>query len=138
MKSHLKIKIKSLAEEARIIRAEERKHIKSAHWCRFHSEMLGYEAWYQNYWSLRQHRLGLRAEQRAALLAYGFLRGRAYRQIEPKTLYDTPPYCRKGPNWTRVADIVLKFGKDQWGHQKATMFDTLKAWREAKPSAKAA
>lgn len=79
----LKVKIKHLAEEARIIRAEERKANK-----------LG-EYDLQN--SLHLHRTGkLRREARATLLAYQFLRGIPYAACEPsaKTLPDTKAFQR--------------------------------------------
>lgn len=66
-KTYLKIKIKSLAEEARIIRHEEKK-------------------WYgpsETRTGLYLHRVrDVRSEARAALLAYGFLRGRPYAALE--------------------------------------------------------
>jgi hypothetical protein len=62
----LKIKIKSLAEESRIIRKEERK-------CKFLSRRE----------SLKAHRTGVvRNEQRLSLLAYAFLKGRPFSSVE--------------------------------------------------------
>lgn len=90
VKTHLKIKISSLAAEARIIRREERKW-KGTHPMR------------QN---LHLHRTkDVRYEQRSSLIAYGFLRGRAYRQIEQKNHPD-----RKKPNWTNIIEIATRFG----------------------------
>lgn len=54
----LKIKLKSLADEARCIRREEQ--LRQGGWLRL---------------ELRQHRLGLRTEARATVLAYTFVRG---------------------------------------------------------------
>jgi hypothetical protein len=83
---YLKIKIKSLAAEAAIIRQEELKwHGTSS--ARF---------------NLHQHRvIDVRRESRAAQLAYGFLRGRAYRVMEAKA-YDVP-------DWAKVQKIVERF-----------------------------
>lgn len=80
----LKVKLKSLAAEARIIRDMERKHP---------------DFWYQ----LREHRKGVvRDSARHTQLAYGFLRGREYRQIEPK--------CHKSPDFDQVEKMVKKYG----------------------------
>ena len=79
----LKVKIKHLAEEARIIRAEERKANQAG------------EYDLQN--SLHLHRTGkLRREARATLLAYQFLRGIPYAACEPsaKTTPDTKAFQR--------------------------------------------
>lgn len=89
---YLKVKICSLAAEATIIRQME--HRWRPRW-RSHQD--------QTFFGLRSHRTcDVRREQRAALLAYGYLRGRAYQAIEFK--------CDEAPNWTRVGEIVLKFG----------------------------
>ena len=81
---YLKVKIKSLAEEARIIRKEENK--RGPLW-----------------WGLRLHRTGIvKSEARAALLAYGFLRGLTYRQIEANTKF--------APDWARVKKLVDRYG----------------------------
>lgn len=95
MRIYLKIKICSLAEEAKIIRRHERR-LKAKP--RAPGE-LPPAAW----WGLNSHRrFDVRTEQRAALLAYGFLRGRRYRQIEAK--------CHEPPDWKRVCQLVDKFG----------------------------
>jgi len=87
-KTYLKIKIKSLAEEARIIRREEKR----------------FPGWHGTRTGLYLHRVQVvRREARAALLAYGFLRGRRYERIEAK---------RRGeePDWRRVTQLVQKYG----------------------------
>jgi len=88
-KIQLKVKVKSLAEEARIIRKEERK-AKGRD-----SQLLS---------SLQCHRrISLREESRSAQLAYAFLRGLQYEQVERK--------CKTPPNWYRVKQLVEKFGR---------------------------
>jgi hypothetical protein len=92
-RAYLKVKIKSLAEEARIIREEERKP---------HADIneFGYSA---KRTGLYNHRVGtVRREARAALLAYGFIRGRKYRQIEVKNNTE--------PDWEAVQRMVVKYG----------------------------
>lgn len=96
MLTYLKVKIKSLAEEARIIRKEERKTVG-----RLRAALL-------------EHRvIDVRREARATQLAYGFLRGRSYRQLENKCRSEHPPFDRAGPNWSRVEKMILKYGPDK-------------------------
>lgn len=86
-RAFLKVKLKSLAAEAKIIRKEEKKNPRL-------------------FLELRQHRIGIvRTEARATLLAYAFLRGRLYKQVEAK--------CHQGgnPDWTKVDAMVRKYGK---------------------------
>lgn len=138
--AYLKIKIKSLADEARTIRIDERKHLahgRAQPQRDIHSEP------YRTFFGLQTHRLNLRPEIRAALIAYGYLRGRAYRQIEPCTRHDREPYDRPGPNWDRVADLVVKYGPapEAGGppaivkERKQAIATNLKAWRDVKADA---
>jgi len=123
--AYLKVKIKSLAEEACIIRHEERKYLRSSRWLRRNNgPELGTAL--STWGGLNTHRLQLRVEQRAAFLAYGYLRGRAYRQIEQAPCYLKAPFCRPGPSWSRVQDLVLKYGPDK---DKKALWDKLVAWR---------
>jgi hypothetical protein len=81
----LRVKVKSLAAEARIIRQEE---LRS-------SGMLRDE--------LRNHRvIQLRFEARSAHLAYGFIKGRSLVQMENK--------ASTKPNWKRIKEICKKYG----------------------------
>jgi len=82
----LKVKVKSLAAESRIIRKEEG---------RARGELRD---------QLRAHRRQeVRREQRATQLAYGYLRGIAMTRIEPKPLSD--------PDWKRVEAMVKRYGE---------------------------
>ena len=90
---YLKVKIKSLAEEAKIIRREERKPHKDMDSCGYSAERIG----------LWCHRTGIvRQEARHTLLAYGFIRGRKYWEMEAS--------CEFPPNWDRVKKLVEKYG----------------------------
>ena len=81
----LKVKVKSLTAEARIIRLEE---------ARSRGDLRE---------ELRAHRRkDVRREQRATQLAYGYLRGIARARVEPKPLTE--------PDWTRVEAMVKKYG----------------------------
>jgi hypothetical protein len=114
---YLKVKIKSLAAEARIIR-KETKRAKRA--------------------SIRDglalHRKGpVRFEARHTHLAYGFLRGLEYRQMEQKA--HTPP------DWDKVRRMIERYGAHlEWGSEdcgysdyeirKITVLKRFDEWRE--------
>lgn len=90
---YLKVKIKSLAEEAKIIRKEEQRPHRDTDECGYSAERTG----------LREHRITVvRSAARHALLAYGFIRGRKYQNIEPEGSSE--------PNWEEVKRQVLKYG----------------------------
>lgn len=79
----LRVKIKSLAEEARIIRREERRCRDSLTRTVGHDEQRAALA--GSYASLRAHRVvDVRREARYSLLAYALIRGRTYRSQEAK------------------------------------------------------
>lgn len=82
----LKIKIKSLAEESRIIRREEgrcRGYIKD---------------------ELHAHRVGVvRKETRDTNIAYGLIRGKTYQSIE-RPGKDNPP------DWKNVHKMYVRYG----------------------------
>lgn len=88
---HLRVKIKSLAEEARIIRKEEKKALKL-------SPRTGDNGYCPTYESLRTHRKGVVGyEARHSLLAYGFLRGMPYAYMEQRLkdiTWDQPEFSR--------------------------------------------
>lgn len=85
-RTQLKVKIKYLAEEARIIKREEEKARDSA---------------LRD--SLYRHRIDVvRDEARHSLLAYGLIRGREYAEMEGST--------RKSPDFDRVEKLARRFG----------------------------
>jgi hypothetical protein len=95
MKTYLKIKIHTLADEARHIQREKKRWIKKDG-RRDHPLRL----------SLHWHnRDVVRPESRAAHLAYGYLRGRKYRQMEAK--------CYSPPDMSRVRILVKSFGLEK-------------------------
>ena len=85
---HLKVKVKTLAAESRIIRKEARKT----------SGMVK--------WAMNDHRKGIvRRHSRTNLLAYGFLRGLPYEAMESK--------CKEKPNFEEVSKVMKRFGGDE-------------------------
>ena len=104
MNVYLKVKIKSLAEEARIIRHEEVKR-RASNFKKLHADIQQQADSERS--SLHLHRtIDVRVETRAALLAYGFLRGRKYSQVE------TPPKKPTGKEipLKRVVRLISKYG----------------------------
>jgi hypothetical protein len=94
--AQLRVKIKSLAAEATIIRFEEEKALRRA---------IPHD-------SLHRHRVyDVACEQRAALLAYAYIRGQSYDKAENVPGWKINPSCVK-PNVTRISEIVLKYGAD--------------------------
>jgi hypothetical protein len=100
--THLKIKLKTLAAEARIIRLEECK-ARDAGRKGLRSDRDDYDRHYRAFQDLRDHRTGIvRSVARINNLAYGFLRGRSYAEMEPKT--------RTAVNFEEVLKLVKRFG----------------------------
>lgn len=104
---HLKIKIQTLADEARHIRRDERKALSHARYLNKKGSEKTASA-YRVYEDLNDHRRGvLRQVARNNHLAYGCLRGTPYERIEQK--------CRPhwaSPNWKDVRQIAVRFGGD--------------------------
>lgn len=81
----LRVKVKSLAEEARIIRREEQ---KSHGWIRD---------------QLYLHRINeVRRAARDAHIAYGLIKGRTIEQMEPGR--------KSEPNWEAINKMLKKYG----------------------------
>lgn len=110
----LKVKIKSLADEARTIRKEELK-------------LCGAPVNPQRE-ELYLHRTrDVRGEQRAALLAYAFIRGKPYGAQEraPMNLDNWTM-----PDWKRVAQLVRKFGPKGMMDNGTTDADKVQALKD--------
>jgi hypothetical protein len=116
---YLKVKIKSLAAEAQIIRKEERKAKSAYHYSKGKQGLA--ERFVKDeseFFGLRNHRkFDVRSESRAALVAYGYLRGKSYQAIEN-------PDEKNPPKWDRVFRLAEKYG----GLTTNTE-DKIKEWR---------
>lgn len=141
---YLKVKIKSLAAEQAIIRHEERKQLGSRRWLtkKNLNDQDQIQTADRTWDGLRNHRLNLRLELRAALVAYGYLRARAYRQIEQSPWWLKTPFCRQGPDWSRVVDMIWKYGpfnrsasKAEIEKAKKVLWDQIVEWRKITPAA---
>lgn len=102
---YLKVKLKSLMAEAKIIRTEEKRN-------KYHRNGLALH-----------RRTILRNESRHTFLAYGFLRGRTYQQIEKS---------QRPADWDKVRKMVEKYGVSIGD------FDTLRDYAAAKDQQTAA
>lgn len=122
MKSYLKIKVVSLGDEARRIRKDEQKWLKKARRADARlaaatndpsiSERAGGDVAaasernkafaYKNFFGLREHRIDVvKAECRAATIAYAFARKKSYASVE-RTTYTKP-------DWDKVEKIARDF-----------------------------
>lgn len=101
---HLRVKIRSLAAEQKIIRNEEQRVRRRRSYREKNPEAVA------AFWSLRKHRVGdLGWEVRCSLLAYACLRGRSYESCEPRTC-GTESEAVWRHRWERVAKIAARFG----------------------------
>lgn len=141
---YLRVKIKDLGEEARSIKLEELKRKKRNRKIFLKTGINPNDGGIVDhkyrtddvFWGLRHHRVwDVRREARASQLAYAFLRGRSYRQVEKEG--STP---LDSSMFERVAQLIAKFGNRKEPGFKEAIYGELKAWLEAVPleAAKAA
>jgi len=102
MLSHLQVKVWNLAQEAHYIRSKEKKWKDRARAARAKAKDPKFSE--DNFWSMRNHRMELRVESRCSQLAYGFLRGRKYHQMED--------VAYSAPDWSRIENIAKRFSQD--------------------------
>jgi len=101
----LRVKVKSLAAEARIIRQAELREKKRKQ--RYDDEIRA---------RLHSHRvLDVRRHSRCAHLAYGFIRGRTHLQMENKVI--------RQPDWEEVKRLCKKYGPRGWNGPTAEQVD---------------
>ena len=113
MRSAVKVKIKTLAAEAKIIRKEETK-----------------ASTYLQERLLRTHRVTVvRNEARAAQIAYGYIRGKRFDQIEQKKEGKSPISIFM---LNRIVDMVLRHGPMRLLYQpkdvKEATFQAITKW----------
>lgn len=102
MSVKLRVKIKSLAAEAQFIRIEEQRAKVNARWARDKGKNSQEAA--ELCASLRNHRVHtVRSEARSTQLAYGYLRGRTYLQIEQSRRRDN------SPDWDAIRRMVKRY-----------------------------
>jgi hypothetical protein len=112
----LKIKIKSMSMEQRIIKHETVKALATDkwNWKQDHKDGANHDfgRFDSGFGSLRFHRLfNVRPEIRSANIAYGLLRGRTLEQLEtPRTEKSLARKPYREPDWPRIETIMKKFG----------------------------
>ena len=125
--THLKIKIKTLAAEASFIRKEERKALKAGRYWHYadaprdpdKSGRAMADA-YRTYESLHEHRTGIvRTVARTNLLAYGFLRGTSYAEMES--------YSKTDPDWNSIEKLAKRFGSKEDQERWASWLEVAQA-----------
>ncbi|MDR3503029.1 MAG: hypothetical protein P4L79_10660 [Legionella sp.] len=98
----LRVKIKSLTEETKIIRDEERTAKWKAKAAAARAKQESQEKHTSHFYRLHNHRTNdIRQEMRATHLAYGFLRGKSYREMER--------FSYTQPNWEKIEKMVEKY-----------------------------
>ncbi|WP_438980286.1 hypothetical protein [Polynucleobacter sp.] len=128
MKTYLKIKLNHLAAEARINKKEKHKWMRKA--------AIGRQrAWEKEMENptkatmadlIHNHRMiAIRPEARDSNLAYGFLRGRSYAQIEAKRFTD--------PNWSNIKANIKRFHAPQYGSTSG-IDKRFEEWKAAAPA----
>jgi len=102
--AELRVLLRSLSEESRIIRHEMGRELKRRRRSVSRNGRAELQKWHgQQYESLCEHRLKVvRPAYRVAHLAYAFLRGIPYREVEAKTRNGIP--CAD-----EIADLVVRF-----------------------------
>lgn len=132
MNEFLKVKLKSLAEEARIIRHEKRRAKARARWLRknasYRADATDSAIWKASMVvnNLHKHNVQVvRKEQRASYLAYGFLRGMPYKRIEQR--------IKSEPDWDRVQNIASRFTNGENGYaDPRVVAQKIAEWKDAK------
>jgi hypothetical protein len=138
MKSHLKVKVVSMSMEMTYIRRQEGKWKSRARYARQkqkHDSILYAE---RNFWSHHWHRHELKTEARSAHLAYGYMKGRSYSQMENVCYGPLKGYGSSEPNWEAIEAMVERFTMDEthpqtWMQVFAEWLDEAKKWYEGNP-----
>jgi hypothetical protein len=144
MRSHLQVKVGSLADEMKRIHRLEIKWKARGKAARQRQKQQADEKTAnsilyaeKNFWSLRLHRKDLKFEARTSHLAYGFMRGRAYSEME--YIAYGKERGRIPPDWDDIAAMVERFTKDETSDQRdvqqkfAEWLAAAKAWYDGNP-----
>jgi hypothetical protein len=103
-KQYLKIKAVSLTAEAKLIRKDEIKMLKASMESAAKGKSKIAEKQEAIFKGLQWHRIwDVRNEARVTNIAYGFLRGHEYKNIERNTT--------KKIRWRRVEDLAMRYGE---------------------------
>lgn len=146
MRSHLKVKVFTLAAEMTYIRRQEEKWKNKARYARqrqhatadlsAQAKAISSQAYAENaFWSHRHHRYGLKEDVRNSHLAYGCMRGVPYSQMEIMCYGALKGYSTSEPDWKSIESMVERFSKDETSPQDfmqshAQWLEAAKVWYE--------
>lgn len=138
MRSHLKVKVFTLAAEMTYIRRQEEKWKTKAKIARARQKQNSVEYAEKNFWSQRSHRDGLKTEARNTHLAYGCMKGVSYPKMEHICYGPIKGYGSSEPDWAVIESMVERFSKDETNPQDimqkfAEWLAEAKVWYEANP-----
>lgn len=133
MKSHLKVKVFALSAEMTYIRRQEAKWKNRARYARLKGKSDAYQ--HQALCSHQAHRYELKTEARNSHLAYGYLKGRPYQQMEQICYGQLKGFGSSEPDWKAIESMVERFTKDETTPQDvmqkfAEWLADAKAWYE--------
>jgi len=144
MRSHLKVKVFTLAAEMTYIRRQEKKWKTKAKLARqrqratadllAQAKAISSQAYAENvFWSHRHHRYGLKEDARSSHLAYGCMQGVRYSQMESMCYGPLKGYGSSEPDWKSIESMVERFSKDEttpqeWMQKYAEWFAAAKVW----------
>lgn len=126
MRSHLKVKVFSLSAEMTYIRKQELKWKNKARIARQRQKETAVQYAENNFWSLRSHRTGLKAEARTTHLAYGFLKGIPYSKMEHICYGSFKGLGSSEPAWVAIGSMVGRFTGDE--HDYREMMQRFGEW----------
>jgi len=148
MKSHLQVKVFSMSAEMSYIRRKEEQWKNRARYARQKVADFAKAANAQHvdaqrsvdyaeksFWSLRHHREDMKVEARTTHLAYGFMKGRSYEQMEHICYGQLKGYGSTEPQWGRIEARVERFTKDEsipqdWMQRFTQWLEAAKVWYE--------
>ncbi len=136
MKSHLKVKVVSLAAEMTYIRRQELKWKNKARYARQKQKQEAVKYAEDNFWSLRHHRsMVLKYQIRTSHLAYGAMKGVPYSKMEPICYGVFKGQGAGEPYWSKIEAEIERFSKDEPNPQEimqrfAEWLSDAKAWYE--------
>lgn len=119
MRSHLRVKIKSLGVEAGLIRLEERRAKANARWERANQQPEEAARTEAERYSLQMHRLRVvRPQARAVLLAYAFMRERDCPEAQGSSR----------PNFQMISENLKRFGIALDVRNEDDRYDLIRNW----------
>lgn len=127
MRSHLKVKVFTLAAEMTYIRRQEEKWKNRARYARSKVRDTTYQD--NAFWSHRYHRVGLKEDARSSHLAYGCMRGVPYSRMEGMCYGPLKGYGSSEPDWKSIEGMVERFSKDETSPQ--VFMQSYSEWVEA-------